>query len=345
MSKYSFNYDYAEGMHPDILKALQETNLVQQLGYGEDEYISEAVEVIKDELGRDDVDVHFVCGGTLANLTIISSSLRSYESVIAASTAHIAGHETGAIEYTGHKIHTIDTPDGKLNPGLIQKVLDEHIDEHMVVPKLVYISNSTEMGTIYTKEDLTELSKYCKENNLILFLDGARLAMALTSRNNKDLTIKDIAKLTDVFYIGGTKNGAILGEAIVLVNDNLKENFRHYMKQRGALLAKGRLFGVQFHTLFKTGLFYDLAKHANNMAYKLADGIKQHGYDFLAPVQTNIILPVFPNKLIDFLQQEFMFSTWSKIDSGYTSIRLVTSWATKPEKVDEFIHLLNKYKH
>ena len=340
-SKYSFLYDYAEGMHPAILEALQKANTDQQPGYGLDRYCMEAAALIRQEAGNDNIDVHFAPGGTMANLTIISAALKSYESVISAATGHIVDHETGAIEYTGHKINTVDTADGKLKPSLIQKVLDKHTDEHMVLPKLVYISNSTEMGTIYTKEEVKELSAFCKEKDLILFMDGARLAMALTSKD-QDLTLKDIARYTDVFYIGGTKNGGIAGEAIVLVNDKLKHNFRYYLKQRGALLAKGRLFGIQFSTFFRSGLFYQLGAHANDMAYRLAEGIQKLGYEFLAPVQSNIILPVFPNDVINALEKEFLFYPWEKISATHSAVRLVTSWATPPEKVDEFLNLLKK---
>ncbi|HHH52544.1 MAG TPA: aminotransferase class V-fold PLP-dependent enzyme, partial [Bacteroidetes bacterium] len=202
MSKYSFLYDYAEGAHPDILKALNDTNMVQQFGYGEDQYCIEAEKIIKDIIKAPTAEIHFVSGGTQANMTVISSSLKPYESVIAAKTGHIAVHEAGAIEFTGHKINTVNTPDGKLTPGLIAPVLEEHIDEHMVVPKMVYISNSTELGTIYTKSDLGQLSDYCKENDLLLFMDGARLGAALTAKN-QNLNIEDIKNYVDVFYIGG----------------------------------------------------------------------------------------------------------------------------------------------
>lgn len=335
-------YDYAEGAHPNILKALEKTNLVQQLGYGEDEYCIEAARKIQKEVGSSDVDVHFVSGGTQANLTVISSILRPYESVIAAETGHVAVHETGAIEFTGHKINTITTPDGKLTPELIKPVLVEHCDEHMVVPKLVYISNSTELGSIYTKSDLESLSKFCKENNLYLFMDGARLGAALTAKN-QDLKMKDIRGFVDVFYIGGTKAGALLGEAIVLVNEAVKVKFRFSMKQKGALLAKGRLLGIQFSELFTNNLFYDLADHSNKMAYKLADGISNAGYDFFTLPETNTVFPIFPNTLIEKLEKKYLFHPWKEIDNNNTSIRLVTSWATSDIEVEKFIEFINNY--
>ncbi|HEB62547.1 MAG TPA: aminotransferase class V-fold PLP-dependent enzyme [Bacteroidetes bacterium] len=341
MSKYSFLYDYAEGAHPDILNALINTNMIQQLGYGEDEYCLEAVELIKKEFDAPAAEIHFVSGGTQANMTVISSVLKPYESVIAAQTGHIAVHETGAIEFTGHKINTIKTVDGKLTPELIKPVLIEHCDEHMVVPKLVYISNSTELGTIYTKSDLEKLNAFCKENDLLLFMDGARLGSSLTSKY-QDLTAKDIRNYVDVFYIGGTKNGALAGEAIVLLNDDIKEKFRYSMKQKGALLAKSRLFGVQFSTLFKNRLFFDLAAYSNKLAYKLAEGIDDLGYDFVAVPQTNIIFPVIPDKTIKKLEKKFMFYPWQKYDENNTIIRLVTSWATKEDKIDEFLEELKQ---
>jgi len=342
MTQYSFMYDYAEGAHPKILKALEKTNLVQQLGYGEDQYCIDAAQKIKNELDATNVDIHFVSGGTQANLTIISSILRPYESVIAADTGHIAVHETGAIEFTGHKINTIETNDGKLTPELIKPVLIEHCDEHMVVPKLVYISNSTELGSIYTKNDLKVLHEFCKENDLFLFMDGARLGASLTSKT-QDLTMKDLKDYLDVFYIGGTKNGALMGEAIVLVKDSVKEKFRFSMKQKGALLAKGRLLGVQFSELFTDNLFYDLALFSNKMAEKLADGISNAGFEFLTTPQTNIIFPIFPNEIITELEKKYLFHPWRKIDNNNSCIRLVTSWATLENEVDNFISFLKKY--
>lgn len=329
-------YDYAEGVHPLILKELERTNMIQQHGYSDDDYCIEAVKLIKKEVGFDDVEVHFVSGGTQANLTVISSALKPYESVIAAKTGHIAVHEAGAIEFTGHRINEVITPDGKLTPDLIFPVLSEHNDEHMVVPKMVYISNSTELGTIYTKDDLQKLSDFCKRENLYLYLDGARLGAALTAKD-QDLKMQDLTKLVDVFYIGGTKNGALMGEAIVLVNDDLKVKFRYSMKQKGALLAKGRIFGIQFSELFRNGLFYELSKHANDMAYKLVAGIQSLGFNFIAPPATNIILPIVADDIVAKLEKKYHFYQWEKLKTEYTSIRLVTSWATREDKVDEFI--------
>ncbi|MCP4176240.1 MAG: aminotransferase class V-fold PLP-dependent enzyme [bacterium] len=340
MIKYSLKNDYSEGAHPNILNALNSTNLIQQEGYCEDGYSNKAVEIIRSKLNNKNADIHFSSGGTQANLIIISSILKPYESVIAPETGHVAVHEAGAIEATGHKINTVKTKDGKLNPSDIKKVLDLHTDEHMVKPKLVFVSNSTEIGSIYTKKELETLSKFCKENKLFLHMDGARLASALTSTKN-DLSFTDLSELVDVFYIGGTKNGALLGEAIVIINDELKENFRFHLKQKGALLAKGRVLGVQFLELFRNDLFFELGKHANLMASMIVDGIKAFDYTFLTEPVTNQIFPILPNILIEELHEEFDFYVWEKIDDNFSTVRIVTSWATKEDTVNRFISKLS----
>ena len=336
MTKYSFKDDYSEGTHPQILETLIRTNTIQETGYGKDSYCNEAIKLILQKTQNPKADVHFVSGGTQANLIVISSMLKPYESIISATTGHIAVHEAGAIEATGHKVNTIETKDGKLRPQDIKLVLDSHIDEHMVKPKAILISNSTEIGSIYNKKELQELSKFCKENNLFLYLDGARLCSALTSKQN-DLTLPELSKLVDVFYIGGTKNGALLGEAIVINDNELKKDFRFHLKQRGALLSKGRILGIQFLELFKEDLFFELGKHANSMASKLADGFEKSGYKFLTAPNSNQIFPILPNKLIQNLNKKYEFYVWEKIDDENSAIRLVTSWATKEEFVDQFI--------
>lgn len=340
---YNFKNDYSEGVHPSILDALNNSNFYQEEGYGEDSYCNLAKKNILELIKNQNSEVHFVSGGTQANLIVISSILKPYESVIAAESGHIATHETGAIEATGHKINTVQTKNGKLYPEDIEAQLAYHSDEHMVKPAMVYISNSTELGTVYTKKELEDLFGICQKYGLYLFMDGARLASALTSVTN-DLQLSDIAKLTDVFYIGGTKNGALLGEAIIINNVHLQKNFRFAMKQRGALLAKGRIFGIQFIELFKNDLFYRLAHHANNMAMKLADGIKTSGYKFLTEPVSNQIFPILPNYLIEKLNEKFGFYIWASFDKNHSCIRLVTSWATKEEMVDKFIEELNYLK-
>ncbi|WML37570.1 low specificity L-threonine aldolase [Clostridium sp. OS1-26] len=338
---YSFKNDYSEGAHPRIINALVESNMEQTPGYGEDSYTEKAIELLKQKIKRDDIDVHLFVGGTQTNLTAISAFLRPHEAAIAANTGHILVHETGAIEATGHKVISIEVSDGKLRPEDIKPALDAHTDEHMVKPKLVYISNSTEIGSIYKKSELEELSKFCKENKLFLYVDGARLGSALCSEEN-DMELSDLARLTDAFYIGGTKNGALMGEAMVICNDSLKEDFRFHIKQKGALLAKGRLLGIQFLELFKDDLYFDLARHANKMADLLKNEISRSGYKFLIKSPSNQIFPILPNRLIEKLLEKYSFFIWEKVDQYNSAIRLVTSWATKEESVLAFVEDLKK---
>lgn len=339
--KYNFRTDYCEGCHPSILRELERNNISQNEGYGEDIFCIEAKNLIRLKCNQPKADVHFVSGGTQANLVSLSHILRPYESVIASNMSHISVHETGAIEATGHKINTINTIDGKITTDQIQLVLEEHYFEHMVSPKLVFISNTTEIGSVYTKEELITLYDYCHSHNLYLYIDGARLGAALTSENN-DMTLADIAKYTDAFYIGGTKNGFLMGEAIVITNNNLKSHFRYQMKQRGALLAKGKLLGIQFSCMFKDNLYFEVAKHTNNMAKLLSKGITDLGYKFLTTPQSNQIFPIFPNEIIKHLSEDYSFYEWCKINDNDTCIRLVTSWACKEENITLFINDLNK---
>ncbi|MBP9759283.1 aminotransferase class V-fold PLP-dependent enzyme [Candidatus Dojkabacteria bacterium] len=343
MKKFSFKNDYSEGAHPKILEILSNTNFAQEAGYGEDNICSGAIEKIKNVLGNFEVDIHFIAGGTQANLTCLATMLRPFESVIAVESAHIAVHEAGAIEATGHKINTVKSLDGKLKVADIQQVFDEHYFEHMVKPMAVYISHSTEVGTIYKRAEIEEISKLCREKGLYLYLDGARLGQGLCSKES-DFSIADLVNWVDAFYIGGTKNGALLGEAIVIVNDKLKENFRYSLKQRGALMAKGRVLGAQFLGLFTDNLYFDLAKNANAMAAKLTSGMKEQGYEFLTESSTNQIFPILPNEIIEKLQEFYDFYVWAKVDETKSAIRLVTSWATKEENVNEFLMDLNKIR-
>lgn len=333
---YSFKNDYSEGAHPRLLNALMEANMQQLEGYGEDEYTLRAVDLIKQRINREDIDIHLFPGGTQTNLTSISAFLRPHEAAIAANTGHILVHETGAIEATGHKVISIEVKDGKINPNHVKLALETHTDEHMVKPKLVYISNPTEIGSIYTKVELEKLSNFCRENKLYLYVDGARLGSALCSDEN-DIKLSDLGNLVDCFYIGGTKNGALMGEALVICNDSLKEDFRFHIKQKGALLAKGRLLGIQFLELFKDDLFFELANHANSMAKLLKEGITSEGFGFLTNSPSNQIFPILPNEVIKKLQENYDFYIWQKVDEKNSAIRLVTSWATKEEKVKAFI--------
>lgn len=342
--KFSFKNDYSEGCHPKILEALAKYNLDQQNGYGLDEYCKNAENLILEKIKSPHSKVHFVSGGTQANLIVISSILKPHESVIAANTGHIFTNESGAIEATGHKVHGVETTDGKLKPEDIQKVLDVHTNvPHQVKQKLVYISNSTEIGTIYSKDELKNLSKLCKEKNLYLFMDGARLGHALTCETN-DLTTEDVAKLTDIFYLGGTKNGALIGEAIVINNQNLQEEFGFHLKQKGAMLAKGRLLGIQFQELLKDDLYWELAEHANQQAMKLKTAFTEIGCDFLAETFTNQIFPILENSKIEKLSEKFDFYVWKKIDSEKSAIRIITSWATYNAVVENFCDEILKLK-
>ncbi len=336
MYRYSFFNDYSEGAHPAVLELLAQTNLAQETGYGEDAFCQEAAELLRAAIGNPTAAVHFVTGGTQANLIALSALLKSYEAVIAPRTAHINVHEAGAVEATGHKILTVATADGKLTPELVQQIVDEHTDEHMVKPRVVSIANSTEVGTVYRRAELAALARCCRANGLYLYLDGARLGAALTSEE-ADLTLPELADLVDVFYIGGTKNGALLGEAIVINRPELQADFRFHLKQRGALLAKGRILGLQFIGLFRNGLYFELARRANALALKLARGLAAQGFRFLVPPATNQIFPILPNDLIAELQKKYGFYVWSRADADQAAIRLVTSWATQEEMVDAFL--------
>lgn len=340
--KFSFKNDYSEGCHPNILKALSENNLNQQAGYGEDEYSREAKELIKERMKNPDADIYFVSGGTQANLIVISSVLRPYQCAVSASTGHILNNETGAIEATGHKILNIEKEDGKLKPEDIVPVLDSHRNvPHQVMPKLIYISNSTELGTVYTLKELEDLSAFCRENRLYLFMDGARLGHGLTSEIS-DLTLEKVAELTDIFYLGGTKNGALIGEAIVINNRELQQDFAFNIKQKGALLAKGRLLGIQFLELMKNDLYFDLAKHANQQAMKIKHAMKERGVRFLSDTYTNQIFPILSHGLIEKLSEKFEFYVWKKIDDESSAIRLITSWNTGNEPVNDFIDIIKR---
>ncbi|NLJ40312.1 MAG: aminotransferase class V-fold PLP-dependent enzyme [Clostridiales bacterium] len=330
---YSFMNDYSEGAHPRILELLLKSNLEQNIGYGLDTHTEKSKEYIKRLIDNDNADIHYIPGGTLTNLLVVSAFLRPHQCVISADTGHINVHETGAIEATGHKVAVAPAVDGKLTPESIQSILDYHCDEHMVQPKMVYISNATELGTIYTRKELKEIRKICTKNGLILFLDGARLGSALTAAPN-DLTMADICQLTDVFYIGGTKNGALLGEALIISNEKLKADFRYLIKQRGALLAKGFIMGIQFEGLFQDNLFFELASHANSMSGKIATILERCGYSFYMPPCTNQLFPIIPNDLLGELSKSFLYSIQSSIDKDKSIIRIVTSWATTQKSVD-----------
>ena len=334
----SFESDYIAGAHPKILERLAETNMESLVGYGEDRYCQMAEEKIKKACNRPDAKVHFLVGGTQTNQVVISSMLADYEGVIAATSGHISVHEGGAIEFTGHKVLALEGSDGKLNARDIDDyVTTFHNDgnhEHMVFPGMVYISHPTEYGTLYSKKELTDISNVCRKHNIPLFLDGARLGYGLASRQN-DVTLHDIAELCDVFYIGGTKVGALCGEAVVFTHGNTPKHFITKMKQRGALLAKGRLLGIQFDTLFTDNLYMEISRHAIEMAEKLKVLLKEKGYRFYLESPTNQQFIILENKQMSELAKDVCFSFWEKYDDSHTIVRFATSWSTTEDDIRE----------
>ena len=335
----SFRNDYSEGAHPQVLAALEKNNLITTCGYSMDCFCDEAKDIVRARFSCPQADVHFMVGGTIANTTVIAAALRPWEGVIAADTGHINVHETGAIEASGHKVCAIEAPDGKLTPALVREVMRRHCDgqdEHMVLPRMVYISDATELGTIYTKSELSALHDVCREYGLYLFLDGARLPAALVAEGN-DLAPADFANYCDVFYIGGTKNGLLFGEALVITNDSLKPHFRNMIKQRGGMFAKGFLFGVQFCAYFKDGLWLDLARHAVSQAQRIAKAAEEKGYTLYAKSPTNQVFIVLSHEKIAELEQKFAFEAFGHVDDDHEAMRFVCSWATKEESVDALI--------
>lgn len=334
-----FRNDYSEGAHPKVLQALVESNLVSTPGYGCDEYCACARELLRERFACPNADVHFLVGGTQTNLTAAAAFLRPWEAVIAADTGHIAVHETGAIEATGHKVYVVPGVDGKLTPAAIRTAVRDHqtgTEEHMVLPRMVYVSDSTELGTIYTHAELQALSDTCRELGLYLYLDGARMAMALTAQGN-DLVPEDFAQLCDAFYLGGTKNALLFGEALVIVNNALKPYFRNVMKQHGGMLAKGRLLGVQFAAILQDDLWLQTARHANELAQRLAAALTAMGVPLYAASPTNQVFPIFTNAQVEALRQNFSFEFIARVDENHSAIRFVTSWATRPEDVETLL--------
>ena len=335
-----FQCDYNEGAHPLIIQRLIESNMTQSVGYGEDPYCDEARTLIKNACEREDVDVHFLVGGTQTNTTVIAHTLRPYQGVIAATSGHINVHETGAIESTGHKVLAVPTADGKLTAEQIEEVMQAHIHEdgpeHMVQPGMVYLSFPTEIGTIYTVSELEAISTVCKRHSLPLFVDGARLGYGLCSPES-DITLPMLAKLTDIFYIGGTKVGALFGEAVVITNEALKKDFRYSIKQHGGMLAKGRLLGIQFATLFTDNLYMNISRHAIDEALRIKAALQAKGIPFLIDSSTNQQFPIFNNEQLASLSTEYLFSIWQVVDKQHTAVRICTSWATQSKNVDQLI--------
>lgn len=334
---YLFHNDYNQMCHPAILERMQQIAAEQMGGYSEDSCCQAAAKKIRVLCEREDVAVHFLVGGTQSNLIVIAASLRPHQAVIGAHTAHINVHETGAIEATGHKVLPLPSEDGKIRPEQIRELVDLHwIDEaheHIAQPKMVYISNSTELGTAYTLAELEAISAVCREKGLYLFVDGARLGYALAAEGN-DVTIADLARLTDAFYIGGTKVGAMIGEAVVITNPVIAEDFRYIIKQRGAMLAKGWLMGVQFDVLMENDLYFKIARHANMMADRIRDALRSKGYPIVAEDRTNQTFTIMPDTALEVLKKDFTFSTQERVDLTHTMVRFCTSWGSTEESVN-----------
>ena len=334
-----FECDYTEGCIPEILEAIAKENHTQLQGYSEDVISDRVREKIKTLCGREDVDVHFLVGGTQANTTVIAAGLRPYQGVLSAAPGHIACHETGAIEATGHKVIALPSDTGRINANQIRSYCAAHwadaSHEHIVQPAMVYVSHPAENGSLYSLEELTEIRKACDEWNLTLFLDGARLGYGLRCREN-DVTLRDLARLCDAFYIGGTKVGALFGEALVLTSNALNEDFRYLIKQRGGMLAKGRLLGVQFETLFEDGLYWQISDHALAMADILRDTLTEAGLPMQVDSPTNQLFPIVPDSLLEKIREKYAVTYMNRVDETHSCIRLCTSWATREADVRAF---------
>ncbi len=337
---YSFENDYSEGACREVLEELIRTNDLQVSGYGLDRFCLEAAEKIRKLIGNDRADVHFITGGTPCNVLAISL-LKAHEAVISVGSGHINVHETGAVEATGHKIVTVKGKDGKILPEEIRQVVKDHGDEHMVKPKMVFLANATEYGTVYTYEELKKITRTCHELGLYLYLDGARLSNALCVKK-AGLDLKKIASLADIFYIGATKNGALLGEAMVIINDELKPDFRYLIKQKCSMLAKGRSIGASFNALLTDDVYLKNASHANRMAQKLRKAFEGHGIRMYIDSPSNQIFPILDNKLFRKLKKDYVFLKWSDYDAKHTVARFVCSWATDESKIDELNRKLDK---
>lgn len=337
-----FSCDYAEGCHPKVLEALTVTNMESTPGYGEDDYCNRAKEKIRQYINCPNADIYFLVGGTQTNQTVIDSMLSNYDGVVAAATGHVAVHEAGAIEYSGHKVITVPGHDGKMAPSELKQMLVDHYAdesaEHMVNPGMVYISYPTEYGTLYSKQELEDISSICKEYEIPLFIDGARLAYGLAAAT--DLTMQDIAALSDVFYIGGTKVGALFGEAVVFTKGNTPKHMITQIKQHGALLAKGRLLGVQFDALFTDDLYMEMGRHALECASSIRKEFIEKGYQLYVPNPTNQIFVVMDNDKLKAFGKDVSYGFWEKYDDTHTVIRIATSWATQNDAVEALKKIL-----
>lgn len=342
----SFVNDYSENACPEILEALVKTNYEGNPGYSSDEHSRIAAEYIREKIQSKTADIQILSGGTQTNLIACAAFLRPHEAVIATHTGHICVHETGAIESTGHKCLEVEGKEGKVTPEDIERVCGPQHWDHagilVVKPRMVYISQSTEVGTVYSKKELKKLRECCDKYNLLLFCDGARLSSALDC---SDVTFSDLAKYCDAFYIGGTKNGALFGEAMVIVNPELQPEFRYIAKQHGGMLAKGWILGIQFEVLMRDGIYERCGTHANKMAMIMKDGLTRLGFSFTVDSPSNQQFVIFPNAILDKLKDEFAWENISSISEDYTEIRLCTSWATKESDVHTFLDRVEEIKN
>ena len=339
-----FLSDYSQGAHPKVMEALARTNMEHSDGYGLDAHCEHAAEIIKDMIGIEDCQVYMMVGGTPCNVTTIAASLRPYESVVALRTGHAYFHESGAVEATGHRVVALDGVNGKLSPELIDKAWEEYEDEHTPLPKMVYISQPTECGSIYSKAEMTAIRKKCLEKDMYLYVDGARLGAALTADDN-DLSMRELAQLCDAFYIGATKNGALFGEALVICNAEMNDHFRFMMKRQCSLLAKGRLIGVQFEALLEGGensIYFEMAAHANKLSKIIREELTKLGIEFYGVSQTNQVFPILPAAIVEELEKDFFFYRWAPEKNGMISIRLVTAWGTEEKDVAFLIQTIKR---
>lgn len=338
-----FDSDYVEGCIPEILEALASSNTDQTSEYGEDDYCNHARQLIRQTIKKPDADVYFLSGGTQANVTVIASILKHHQGAVCAESGHINVHESGAIEACGHKCLNIPSSDGKIYAAEIKELFDNHFQSevavHMVQPGLVYISFPTENGTLYSKKELEEIYSLCKEYSIPLFIDGARLGYGLCASSN-DLTIEDVANLCDLFYIGGTKVGALFGEAVVITNDAYKKDFRYHIKQHGGMLAKGRILGIQFEQLFTNNKYFEISKHCIEMADYLKNGLLEKGYQFKYEPITNQLFPILPISKIEELKKDFGFQFWEPYDENHHVVRFTTSFMTPKENIDQLLNAL-----
>ena len=340
-----FQCDYNEGAHPKVMQRLLDTNMEQTVGYGEDHYCESARQLIRKACGNESLQVHFLVGGTQTNTTVIAHLLRPHQGVIAAESGHISVHETGAIEHTGHKVLALPAHEGKITAEQVEHLVLEHSAdssfEHTVQPGMVYISFPTEFGTLYSKAELEALQQVCNKYDLPLFIDGARLGYGLASPAC-DVTLSDIARIADVFYIGGTKVGALFGEAVVSKSDMLMRDFRYSIKQHGGMLAKGRLLGLQFEALFTDNLYLDISRHAVSEALRIKEALQELSVPFLMESFTNQQFPILPNEIVARLSNSFRFTPWQRVSDTHTAIRICTSWGTTTENVNLLIDALRK---